>query len=148
MSVDPRSEKNIETLKPEVQELARELIRRAAEQGICAKVIDGSRSYEEQNKLYAQGRTKPGKIVTKARGGQSWHNFGLAFDVGIFDPSGEHYYGESRAYNELGRIGKELGLQWGGDWDFEDPPHFQLNTKGYSLAEIRARHEAGEDLFT
>ena len=149
MSVDPRSEKNIATLKPEVQVLARRLIELAKAEGINAKVIDGSRTYEQQNRLYAMGRTKPGKIVTKARGGQSKHNFGIAFDVGIFDPSGEHYYGESRAYSEVGRIGKELGLSWGGDWtDFVDEPHFEMNPKGYSLAQIRERHESGQDLFT
>ena len=38
------------------------------------------RSFDEQNHLYAQGRTKPGKIVTYAKGGQSYHNFGLAFE--------------------------------------------------------------------
>ena len=149
MSVDPRSEKNIATLKPEVQVLARRLIELAKAEGINAKVIDGSRTYEQQNKLYAMGRTKPGRIVTKAKGGYSWHNFGLAFDVGIFDPSGEHYYEESRAYAEVGRIGKSLGLEWGGDWeDFQDEPHFQKNPKGYTLAQIRERYEKGLDLFT
>ena len=148
MSVDARSEKNIATLKPEVQILARKLIELAAEQGICAKVIDGYRTFEEQNRIYALGRTKPGKIVTKARGGQSWHNYQLAFDVGVFSSDGKQYIPESHAYTELGKIGESLGLEWGGRWEFEDPPHFQFNPKGYSLAQLRERHESGQDLFT
>ena len=70
MAIDERSEKNIKTLNPKVQPLARRLIEEATAQGIHVKVISGHRTYEEQNDLYAQGRTKPGQIVTKAKGGQ------------------------------------------------------------------------------
>jgi peptidoglycan L-alanyl-D-glutamate endopeptidase CwlK len=147
MAIDERSAKNIATLDPEVQPLATRLIEQAQENGINAKVISGSRTYAEQNALYAQGRTAPGKVVTKARGGQSWHNFGLAFDVGIFSKDSKTYYGESAAYKEVGKIGEALGLEWGGGWDFVDEPHFQYNPKGYSLAEMRARKERGESLF-
>src|SRR5690348_15494967 len=76
--VDDRSEKNIATLHVRVQPLARKLVREAAKNGIRAVVTSGSRTYAEQNALYAQGRTKPGNIVTNARGGYSWHNFALA----------------------------------------------------------------------
>ncbi len=148
MAIDERSERNIATLKSEVQPLARQLIKRAVAQGINAKVISGSRTYAEQNELYAQGRTKPGQIVTKARGGHSWHNFGLAFDIGIFSSDSKIYYGDSASYAMCGQIGKELGLQWGGDWqDFQDEPHFQYNPVGYSLAELRQRTEEGLNLL-
>ena len=83
--VDDRSEKVIATLLPEVQPYARALVTKAAQHGITIKVISGLRTYEEQNDLYAQGRTKPGRIVTKARGGFSNHNFGIAFDIGVFE---------------------------------------------------------------
>ena len=145
--VDARSEGNIKTLRPEVQVLARELIETAVAQGISVKVIGGSRTYAEQNELYAQGRTKPGKVVTKARGGQSWHNFGMAFDIGIFSTDGKKYYGESAAYKEVGMIGESLGLEWGGHWEFVDEPHFQYNPQGHSLAAVRAKHESGENIF-
>lgn len=146
--VDARSEKNIKTLDPAVQPLARQLIRKAVAQGINAKVISGSRTYAEQNELYAQGRSKPGQIVTKAKGGYSWHNFGLAFDIGIFSPDSKTYYGDSASYAVCGEIGKELGLDWGGDWSsFQDEPHFQYNPKGYTLTEMRERKEKGLDLF-
>jgi peptidoglycan L-alanyl-D-glutamate endopeptidase CwlK len=147
--VDERSEKNIATLMPEVRPLARKLIETAVERGINVKVISGSRSYEEQNELYAQGRTKPGNVVTKAKGGYSWHNFGLAFDVGIFSPDSKKYYGESEAYDEVGKIGEVLGLEWGGTWkSFPDSPHFQYNPKKYTLAQMRQRTEEGLDVLT
>jgi peptidoglycan L-alanyl-D-glutamate endopeptidase CwlK len=149
MAVDERSERNIETLRPEVRPLARKLVETAVDQGIHVKVIAGLRTFEEQEALYAQGRTKPGAIVTKARGGHSWHNFGLAFDIGIFSADGKEYYGESEDYLKCGRIGESLGLTWGGSWaSFQDEPHFQYNPENYSLAELRQRTENGEDLFT
>jgi peptidoglycan LD-endopeptidase CwlK len=148
MAIDERSAKNIATLDPQVQPLATRLIEQAVANGINAKVISGSRSYKEQDEIYAQGRTKPGKVVTKARGGQSWHNFGLAFDIGIFSADSKTYYGESAAYKEVGKLGEALGLEWGGNWDFVDEPHFQYNPKKYSLAEMRERKEKGLDLFT
>lgn len=147
MAVDERSERNIKTLDPRVQPLARELIEKAVELGINAKVISGSRTYAEQDKLYAQGRSAKGPVVTKAKGGQSWHNFGLAFDVGIFSADGKTYYGEHKDYARLGAVGEKLGLEWGGKWKFVDEPHFQFNPKGYTLAEMRGHKESGKDLF-
>jgi hypothetical protein len=65
------------------------------------------RSFAEQDALYAQGRTKPGKIVTKARGGFSNHNFGVAFDIGVFkggsDPEkAKTFVPESPLYKVIG----------------------------------------------
>jgi peptidoglycan L-alanyl-D-glutamate endopeptidase CwlK len=148
MAVDARSEKNIATLAKEVQPLARRLIETAVAQGINAKVISGTRTYKEQDALYAQGRTKPGPIVTKAKGGYSWHNFGMAFDLGIFSADGKKYYGESEAYEVCGKIGESLGLEWGGNWDFVDEPHLQFNPLRLTLAQARERTAKGEDLFT
>jgi hypothetical protein len=62
--------------------------------------------------VYAQGRTRPGPVVTKAKAGYSIHNFGCAFDVGIFSPDGKKYYGEHAHYRRVGEIGEELGLEW------------------------------------
>lgn len=141
MPVDERSERNIQTLNPKVQPLARSLIETATAGGIHVKVISGHRSYEEQNKLYAQGRTRPGQIVTKARGGFSNHNFATAFDVGIFSADGKQYFGESPDYQKVGALGRSLGLEWGGDWkDFPDEPHFQY-TQGRDMATLRLAYE-------
>jgi peptidoglycan LD-endopeptidase CwlK len=144
MAIDERSEKNIAGLNPKLQPLARRLVETATEQGIHVKIICGNRTYEEQDDLYAQGRSKDGNIVTKARGGQSMHNFGTAFDIGIFDASGKKYLGESPDYRKVGKIGEALGLEWGGDWKFVDEPHFQYN-EGRNLAKLREAFEEHGD---
>lgn len=123
--VDPRSEKHIATLQPEVRPLARALVQVAASHGIAIRVISGTRSYEEQDALYAQGRSTPGPRVTNARAGYSNHNFGIAFDIGVF--SGNRYLPESPSYKAVGALGMQLGLEWGGNWKtIVDQPHFQL----------------------
>jgi peptidoglycan LD-endopeptidase CwlK len=123
--VDARSEKVIATLQPQLHPLARALVQKAARNGIQIKLISGLRTYAEQNALYAQGRTLPGRTVTNARGGYSNHNFGIAFDVGVFE--GTRYLGESPKYKAVGALGMELGLEWGGSWkSIVDEPHFQL----------------------
>jgi peptidoglycan LD-endopeptidase CwlK len=151
--VDDRSEKMIATLLPQVQPYARALVKKAAQHGITIKVIAGLRTYEEQNELFAQGRTKPGRIVTNARGGFSNHNFGIAFDVGVFE--GANYLDESPKYKAVGALGMDLGLEWGGNWKtFVDEPHFQLRPEwagdmkeSAMLAELRARKDSGKGAY-
>jgi peptidoglycan L-alanyl-D-glutamate endopeptidase CwlK len=151
--VDLRSETNIATLLPEVRPYARALVQRAADLGITIKVISGTRTYEKQNELYAQGRTKPGKKVTNAKGGQSNHNFGIAFDVGVF--KGKKYLEESPDYKKVGHLGVELGLDWGGNWkSIQDEPHFDLRppwakdlTENEMLEQLGARTSSGQDIF-
>lgn len=143
--VDPRSEKVISTLLPEVQPIARALVQKAALGGIRIKIISGFRTYAEQDALYAQGRTAAGDVVTNAKAGYSNHNFGIAFDVGVFE--GNTYLGESPKYKAVGVIGMDLGLEWGGNWKtLVDQPHFQLRpawamdmTEKQMLAELRVR---------
>jgi peptidoglycan L-alanyl-D-glutamate endopeptidase CwlK len=124
-ATDPRSEKSISTLLPEVRPLARALVHKASALGIQIRVISGFRTYEEQAALYAQGRTTPGRVITNARPGYSNHNFGIAFDVGVFE--GSRYLGESPKYKAVGALGMDIGLEWGGSWKtLVDEPHFQL----------------------
>ncbi len=152
-SVDPRSEKTIATLLPPVQPYARALVHKAATVGITIKVISGLRTYAEQDALYAQGRTAPGPIVTKARGGYSNHNFGIAFDIGVFE--GTRYLPESPKYKAVGALGVDLGLEWGGNWKtLVDQPHYQLRpdwaaelAEKEMLAEMRARVQAGRPIY-
>lgn len=151
--VDPRSETNIATLHPRVQPLARALVQQSAAQGIVIKVTSGTRSYEAQDALYEQGRSNPGRIVTNARAGFSNHNFGVAFDVTIFN--GHEPVWESPLYKVVGSIGRSLGLTWGGDWtNFEDEPHFELRpswaqdkSESAMLSGLREREQAGADQF-
>lgn len=152
-AVDARSEKIIATLLPEVQPIARALVQKAAQGGIRIKVISGLRTYAEQDALYAQGRTQPGSIVTNARGGYSNHNFGIAFDVGVFE--GAKYLGESAKYKAVGVLGMDLGLEWGGNWKtIVDQPHFQLRpawaqdwSEREMLAELRQRTASGNPVY-
>jgi hypothetical protein len=109
-AVDPRSETNIATLLPELHPYARSLVQKAADVGIQIKIISGLRTFAEQDALFAQGRTAPGNKVTNARGGFSNHNFGIAFDVGVFESN--RYLGDSPKYRAVGVIGMELGLDW------------------------------------
>lgn len=151
--VDPRSEGVIATLHASVQPYARALVLKAAADGITIKVISGLRTYAEQEALYAKGRTKPGPRVTNARGGYSNHNFGIAFDIGVFN--GSQYVPESPRYKAVGVLGMELGLDWGGNWKtIKDEPHFQLrpswaknDSERDMLAELRSRKESGKDFY-
>ena len=148
-----RSEKVIGKLHPRVQAYARALYFKAREHGLTIQIISGLRSYAEQDALYAQGRTEPGNVVTNARAGHSNHNFGIAFDVGLFERN--EYLGESPMYKAVGALGEELGLEWGGNWrTLVDQPHFQLRpawaaglSQSRLLSGLRSRTAAGIDVF-
>jgi len=151
--IDSRSEKHISTLWPEVRSMARALVHKAALAGIRIKVTSGLRTYAEQDALYARGRSRPGNIVTNVRGGYSSHNFGIAFDVAVFE--GNKYMPESIKYKAVGVLGADLGLEWGGNWKtIIDQPHFQLrpawafdlNDK-QMLAELRSRQETEAPVY-
>jgi len=115
------------------------------------------RTFAEQDGLYAQGRTKPGAIVTKAKGGQSYHNYGLAIDIvllvdkdknGTFETASwdvkTDFDGDGKSdWQEVVAIFKRYGYEWGGDWKFNDAPHFQ-KTFGKSVAELQSLYNAGK----
>jgi len=110
-------------LQPLVERRANQLIFEMLKLGHKVKVFEGYRSSFKQDQLYALGRTKPGNIVTNAKGGQSFHNYGVAVDI-VFD--GVSPWDSKHPWKLLGTIGKSLGFSWGGDWKFKDLPHFQL----------------------
>lgn len=143
---DERTEKNIATLLPQAQEKAREFMRLIKEKGINAKIISGTRTYEEQQVLYDQGRSKPGNVVTNARPGESWHNHSVAFDIAIFDDNGK-YLEESPFYKMAGEIGESIGLEWGGRWKFVDEPHMQYNPQKISLNLAQRLAAKGKTIF-
>jgi peptidoglycan L-alanyl-D-glutamate endopeptidase CwlK len=115
------------------------------------------RTFAEQDALFAQGRTKPGAIVTKAKGGQSYHNYGLAIDIvllvdkdknGTFETASwdlkTDFDGDGKSdWQEVVAIFKRYGYEWGGDWKFVDAPHFQ-KILGKSIVELQTLHNAGK----
>ncbi len=112
-------------LNPELVAKVKRLISLAKTRGYSLVVTQGYRSVAEQNRLYAQGRTRPGKIVTNARGGQSNHNKGTAVDV-AFVVGGEISWND-QLYAKLGPWAAAVGLKWGGNWKhFKDKPHLEI----------------------
>jgi len=141
--IDPRSAANIATLRKDAQSKAREWLLKCLEAGINVKIITGTRTYKEQDALYAQSRTTPGPKVTDAPAGYSWHNFGVGWDFVVFDADGQPQW-ESPLMEKCGRIAESLGLEWGGQWTgFQDTPHIQIKT-GCTLAEARQRVKDGK----
>ncbi|MEH7393545.1 M15 family metallopeptidase [Bacillus sp. JJ1474] len=123
---------------PTILKKALELIKKCHSEGINILITQGLRKIEEQNALYAQGRTTAGKIVTNAKGGYSYHNYGLAFDFAVIDTPTKINWNIDSRWKRVGDIGESLGLEWGGRWkDFVDYPHFQL-TFGLTLSDLRA----------
>ncbi|SFL46677.1 M15 family metallopeptidase [Salibacterium qingdaonense] len=124
------------SLHPEVEKMKQEFVEQTAEQGIDVVITQGYRSKEQQNDLYAQGRSEEGSIVTYARGGESYHNYGLAVDFALRKNNGDvtwntTYDGNDNGeadWQEAGDIAKRIGFEWGGDWQqFQDFSHLQWN---------------------
>jgi len=127
-------------LHQSIQLSARDFLYRANEEGFDLQITQGLRTMAEQDALYSRGRTAPGAIVTYARGGSSWHNFGLAFDVMFRGVSWAEMNGRQwlPKWMRIGEIGEAVGLEWGGRWTKPvDLPHFQWRG-GLNLAQARA----------
>jgi peptidoglycan L-alanyl-D-glutamate endopeptidase CwlK len=129
----------IEDLEPEVQEMALAFLQKCAQQGITLRITQTRRTWDEQAQIYAQGRTAPGKVVTHAPPGHSWHNFGRAFDVCFMGK--EPYPDDDSVWEYIGAIGETVGLEWGGRWKVPDKPHLQ-HTGGTTLAALREAYKA------
>lgn len=90
----------------------------------------------EQNALYAQGRTKPGRIVTYVRGEDSEHVYGVAIDLVPVDEDGIEDYNNVNLYKRIDDIAGQLGFQWGfRRWGF-DMPHFSY-LGGLTLEDLK-----------
>lgn len=113
---------------PLLADKIRQLIQLLAGENIQIRVVQGLRPWEVQESLYEQGRTKPGKIVTNAPPGHSWHNFGLAVDVAPFDLEGQPDWNlHHPVWSHIVSVGDTLGLVAGAEWrTFPDWPHFEM----------------------
>ena len=97
------------------------------------RVTQGLRTFAEQDALYQQGRTKPGKKVTNAKAGQSIHNYGFAVDIVLiidrktasWDTKKDWDNDQIADWYECVKIFAKHGWEWGGNWKtFKDLPHF------------------------
>ena len=147
--MDSRSQKNLDSLYEPTRNrfsgFLAEVQILAGKKGLEYRAICGTRTFEEQAQLYAQGRTKPGKIVTNARPGSSFHNFGLAIDCGVFE--GGKYLDKTNPrkaaafHREAAKLCAKHGLRWGGNFkSIVDMPHYELDTK-VTLAQMRTRKQ-------
>ncbi|GAA0892657.1 hypothetical protein GCM10009122_23360 [Fulvivirga kasyanovii] len=122
------------TLDPGFRKKVEKFLEKARKEGIELRVTSAHRTCEEQNELYAQGRTKPGDIVTNAVCGKSAHNYRRSVDVVEFK-NGKPIWENSR-WELIGKLGESVGLEWGGRWkSFKDRPHFQ-DLGGKTVAQL------------
>ena len=149
MKQDSITLKRIDLLHPnlreEVKTMYEEICEALTGRAVC-RFSHTLRTDKEQDELYAQGRTKPGKKVTNAKGGQSYHNYGLAFDIVLIIDGKEaswdtlkDFDGDKVAdWHEVVKIAKKYGWKWGGDFvSFKDAPHFE-KTFGKKTSELKA----------
>jgi len=111
-------------LQKDVEEAAKAMLTVFRQElGIELVITDGYRSQAEQNKLYSQGRTSPGRIVTWTR--TSKHTEGRAFDVTVKGLNPDQV--PRQVWYAIGEVGEALGLKWGGRWrGKKDMPHFEV----------------------
>lgn len=109
------------------------------------------RSAKRQDELYAQGRSKPGKIVTNARAWESFHQMGLALDICLIIDGKEASWDRVTDFDrdgiadwmEIVRIFKSHKWEWAGEWKrFPEAPHFQC-TFGIPISTLRERVQKG-----
>lgn len=123
-------------LHPAFQTKVYALLALCQARGLDVFIAQGMRTFAEQNELYKQGRTKKGPVVTWARGGQSYHNYGLAVDLAFH---GKSPYSESHDWAGLVKAVTDSGLESGASYG--DRPH--ANLKGISIKTLQGWHAKG-----
>ncbi|SDR04872.1 M15 family metallopeptidase [Virgibacillus salinus] len=134
-----------EELDPVVAAKTSQLLIKSAQQDINVVITEKVRSIKRQNELYEQGRSSDEDVVTYAKGGESYHNYGLAVDFALRNNDGKiiwdiNYDGNNNGkadWFEVADIAKQLGFEWGGDWSkFKDYPHLQMDF-GLSIRQLK-----------
>lgn len=128
--------RKLEDLHPTVKELCEKHIAACDVAGIDLLVTSTYRDIESQNALYAQGRTTPGNKVTNAKGGQSFHNWKVAYDV-VPIVGGKAIWDDKGLWDQIGQLGVSVGLEWAGNWKtFKETAHFQY-TGGLTIKDFQ-----------
>jgi len=145
--MDKITEERIKLLHPKVKDEVFSIIEEANKlliPGVEVRIVQGLRTIDEQNALYAQGRTKPGKKVTNAKGGQSYHNYGLAVDFCLLINKKEISWDITKDFDkdsvadwtEVKNVFQKYGWVWGGNFkSIKDYPHFEKSF-GYSISQL------------
>lgn len=138
--------RDITLCHPRLQMLAAEMQEECKKQNLQIRIGETLRTVAEQDALYAQGRTRPGNIVTNAPGRSysSYHQWGTAFDIYRNDGTGA-YNEANRFFERVGAVGVAVGLEWGGNWkSIVDKPHFQLPDWGSGTSGIKKQYATPE----
>lgn len=132
---------------PVLQEQAGKWMTQCEQAGIVVRIGECLRTVAEQDSLYEQGRTKPGQIVTNAKGSSysSQHQWGIAFDFylqmdvdGDGATSDDAFNDSTKLFEQAAEIGKNMGLGWGGDWkSLVDKPHLYLPEWGSTTTKLK-----------
>jgi len=128
--------RKLSDLLPDVAAKCDSFIRACADEGIDVLITSTYRDNESQDALYAVGRVKPGRKVTNARGGESLHNYRVAFD---FVPlaHGKPMWEDEKLFARCGEIAEHVGLSWAGRWvSFKELAHCQY-TEGKTIADFQ-----------
>lgn len=128
--IDERSERHLRDVHPELAQRVRRVLSAMAVLGFPMTITDGNRTVQQQQALYAKGRTRPGAIVTNADGvrAKSNHQDGRAVDCTFLDASGRPHWPENGPWSAYGACAKAVGLKWGGDFkSMSDKPHIELD---------------------
>lgn len=130
--------RDLKDLNPKVAAMCAAFISACKAQEIDVLITSTLRDNESQNALYAQGRTVKGSIVTNAKAGQSFHNYGLAFD---FCPivNGKCQWNDLDLFKRCGVVAESVGLEWAGRWagKFREAAHCQY-TGGLTIQDLQA----------
>ena len=151
---DAVSISRVKLLHPKVRDEVAEIIGKieiAFPENLAIRVVQGLRTIEEQNEIYAQGRTKPGKVVTKAKGGSSFHNYGLAFDFALLYDKDHNGTFETLVWGEKDPHWKDVvnyfednGWFWGGNFStIHDAPHLE-KTFGWGWRGLLKKYNDGD----
>lgn len=136
-----KNSRALDDLLPPVRHRAQAFVDACKQAGIDILITSTFRDLESQAALYAQGRTAPGKRVTNAKPGHSYHNWRVAFDVVPLragNPVWNTTGADGKLWEQIGNLGEAVGLEWAGRWTrFREYAHFQF-TGGLTLAQLAA----------
>jgi hypothetical protein len=129
----------LQQLHPKIREAAIQVYNesvKATPEGVHPIITQTFRSFEESDAIYAQGRTKPGSIVSNSKAGQSYHNYGLAIDFAVLI-NGKMVWVTDANWMIVVNTFKKYGFTWGGDFagSFKDYPHLE-NKLGHNWRDL------------